>query len=79
VHLVQECAARLELARAWLTRELSEGDERGRPLGMARSVATRSAGIRVVYYVVGHTWDICGQMVVYLRINGITAPASQRF
>ena len=31
-----------------------------------------SAGIRVVYYVVGHTWDIYGQMVVYLRLNGIT-------
>ena len=39
----------------------------------------RSAGIRVVYYVLGHTWDIYGQMVVYLRLNGITPPASQRF
>ena len=38
-----------------------------------------SAGVRVVYYVVGHTWDIYGQMVVYLRLNGITPPASQRF
>jgi uncharacterized damage-inducible protein DinB len=38
-----------------------------------------SARIRVVYYVVGHTWDIYGQMVVYLRLNGITPPASQRF
>ena len=49
------------------------GDARfGRSLG-------RSARIRVVYYVVGHTWDIYGQMVVYLRLNGITPPASQRF
>jgi uncharacterized damage-inducible protein DinB len=38
-----------------------------------------SARIRVVYYVIGHTWDIYGQMVVYLRLNGITPPASQRF
>ena len=38
-----------------------------------------SAGIRVVYTFVGHTWDIYGQMVVYLRLNGITPPASQRF
>lgn len=38
-----------------------------------------SAGVRVVYYVAGHTWDIYGQMVVYLRLNGITPPASQRF
>jgi uncharacterized damage-inducible protein DinB len=37
-----------------------------------------SARIRVVYFVVGHTWDIYGQMVVYLRLNGITPPASQR-
>jgi len=38
-----------------------------------------SAGVRVAYYVIGHTWDIYGQMVVYLRLNGITPPASQRF
>ncbi len=38
-----------------------------------------SARVRVVYYVMGHTWDIYGQMVVYLRLNGITPPASQRF
>jgi uncharacterized damage-inducible protein DinB len=34
--------------------------------------------VRVVYFVMGHTWDIYGQMVVYLRLNGITPPASQR-
>ena len=38
-----------------------------------------STKARVVYYVIGHTWDIYGQMVVYLRLNGITPPASQRF
>ncbi len=38
-----------------------------------------STKLRVVYYVIGHTWDIYGQMVVYLRLNGITPPASQRF
>jgi uncharacterized damage-inducible protein DinB len=37
-----------------------------------------SARVRVVYFVIGHTWDIYGQMVVYLRLNGITPPASQR-
>jgi hypothetical protein len=26
----------------------------------------------------GHTWDIYGPMVVYLRLNGVTPPASQR-
>ncbi|HET9831720.1 MAG TPA: DinB family protein [Vicinamibacterales bacterium] len=38
-----------------------------------------STKARVVYYVIGHTWDIYGQMVVYLRLNGLTPPASQRF
>jgi uncharacterized damage-inducible protein DinB len=38
-----------------------------------------STKARVVYYVIGHTWDIYGQMVVYLRLNGITPPASMRF
>jgi len=38
-----------------------------------------SVRARVVYYVIGHSWDIYGQMVVYLRLNGITPPASQRF
>ncbi len=38
-----------------------------------------STKTRVVYYVMGHTWDIYGQMAVYLRLNGITPPASQRF
>jgi uncharacterized damage-inducible protein DinB len=38
-----------------------------------------STKVRVVYYVIGHTWDIYGQMVVYLRLNGITPPASIRF
>jgi len=38
-----------------------------------------STRARVVYYVIGHTWDIYGQMVVYLRLNGITPPASQRY
>jgi uncharacterized damage-inducible protein DinB len=37
--------------------------------------STRS---RVVAFVMGHTWDIYGQMVVYVRLNGLTPPASQR-
>ncbi len=37
--------------------------------------ATRS---RVFYLLIGHAWDIYGQMAVYLRLNGITPPASQR-
>jgi uncharacterized damage-inducible protein DinB len=34
--------------------------------------------IRVIYYDIAHTQDIYGQMVVYVRLNGITPPASNR-
>lgn len=35
--------------------------------------STRS---RLVSFMLGHTWDIYGQMAVYLRLNGIVPPAS---
>jgi len=37
--------------------------------------STRS---RLFTFLIGHTWDIYGQMVVYLRLNGGVPPASQR-
>ena len=37
-----------------------------------------SSRARVIYFLIGHTWDIYGQMAVYLRLNGVTPPASQR-
>lgn len=37
-----------------------------------------STRARVLYFLLGHSWDIYGQMVVYLRENGGTPPASQR-
>lgn len=37
-----------------------------------------SSGARVVSFVSGHTSDIYGQMVVYLRLNGKVPPASQK-
>lgn len=33
--------------------------------------------IRLVYFVIGHIWDIYGQMAVYLRLNGVVPPASR--
>jgi len=35
--------------------------------------STRS---RLVSFMLGHTWDVYGQMAVYLRLNGIVPPAS---
>ena len=43
------------------------------PFGMGP--ATRA---RVFFFLVSHTQDIYGQMAVYLRLNGVTPPASQR-
>jgi len=37
-----------------------------------------SSKARVIYFLIGHTWDIYGQMAVYLRLNGITPPRSDR-
>lgn len=37
-----------------------------------------STRARVVWFLIGHTWDIYGQMAVYLRLNGVVPPASQR-
>ncbi len=37
-----------------------------------------SSRARVIYFLLGHTWDIYGQMVVYLRLSGGVPPASQR-
>jgi len=37
-----------------------------------------SSRARVIYFLLGHAWDIYGQMAVYLRLNGITPPRSER-
>ena len=37
--------------------------------------ATRA---KLVWYTMGHTQDIYGQMAVYLRLNGVVPPASRR-
>ena len=34
--------------------------------------------LRLIYGSMQHTYDIYGQMVVYLRLNGIVPPASRR-
>lgn len=37
-----------------------------------------SSGVRIMTFLVGHTWDTYGQMAVYLRLNGKVPPASQK-
>jgi uncharacterized damage-inducible protein DinB len=48
--------------------------ERINGLFMGPSVAR----LRVVYFDMGHSQDIYGQMAVYLRLNGLVPPASDR-
>jgi uncharacterized damage-inducible protein DinB len=37
-----------------------------------------SSRARIIAFLAGHTWDIYGQMAVYLRLNGRMPPASQK-
>ena len=37
-----------------------------------------STKARMFNFLIGHAWDIYGQMAVYLRLNGHVPPASQR-
>jgi uncharacterized damage-inducible protein DinB len=43
--------------------------------GMFMGPSTR---LRVIYFDIGHSQDIYGQMAVYLRLNGLVPPASDR-
>ena len=38
---------------------------------------SQTTRLRLVYFVIGHVWDIYGQMAVYLRLNGVVPPASR--
>jgi len=48
------------------------------PAPMAPPFLGPSSRTRIVYFLIGHTWDIYGQLAVYLRLNGKVPPASQR-
>ncbi|MEQ1575491.1 MAG: DinB family protein [Vicinamibacterales bacterium] len=43
-----------------------------------RFMGPSASRIRVIGFAAQHTQDIYGQMVVYLRLNGVTPPASVR-
>lgn len=48
------------------------------PVASAPKFMGPSSRARIFVFLTGHTWDIYGQMVVYLRLNGRVPPASQR-
>lgn len=72
--------AALKQSFAWGEAVLKEFDdarlaERVTPLPFLGPSASR---LRIIYYDLQHTQDIYGQLVVYLRLNDITPPASNR-
>jgi uncharacterized damage-inducible protein DinB len=48
------------------------------PVASAPKFLGPSSRARIIAFLAGHTSDIYGQMVVYLRLNGHVPPASQK-
>ena len=48
------------------------------PAAMPPGFMGPSSKARIFTFLIGHTWDIYGQMAVYLRLNGVVPPASVR-
>ena len=48
------------------------------PAAMPPGLMGPSSRARIFAFLIGHTWDIYGQMAVYLRLSGVTPPASDR-
>ncbi len=62
-------------------RELGEKGLQGRidsPPPMAWFMGPQLSRQRVIYFLMTHSQDTYGQLVVYLRLNGITPPASRQ-
>jgi uncharacterized damage-inducible protein DinB len=73
--ILQALAASFDFGEA-LIREQS--DESMLQTVQTNQFLGRSSKARVIYFLIGHTWDIYGQMAVYLRLNGIVPPRSDR-
>ena len=73
--ILQALAASFDFGEA-LLREQS--DESMLQIVQTNQFLGPSSKARVIYFLIGHTWDIYGQMAVYLRLNGIVPPRSDR-
>ena len=73
--ILQALAASFDFGEA-LIREQS--DESMLQIVQTNQFLGPSSKARVIYFLIGHTWDIYGQMAVYLRLNGIVPPRSDR-
>ena len=75
-----DIVAALRQSYDWATAVVKEFNdqqlnERVTPPPFLGSSASRA---RLIYYDLQHTQDIYGQLVVYVRLNGVTPPASRR-
>ncbi len=57
---------------------LKEFDDKGIQETVQAAFLGPSTRARILYFIIAHTQDIYGQMAVYLRLNGVVPPASQR-
>jgi uncharacterized damage-inducible protein DinB len=73
--ILQALAASFDFGEA-LLRE--QNDQSMRQIVQTNQFLGPSSKARVIYFLIGHTWDIYGQMAVYLRLNGIVPPRSDR-
>ena len=73
--ILQSLAASFDFGEA-LIREQS--DESMLQIVQTNQFLGPSSKARVIYFLIGHTWDIYGQMAVYLRLNGVVPPRSDR-
>ena len=72
---LQALAASFDFGEAVLT---EQSDESLLQVVQTNQFLGPSSKARVTYFLLGHTWDIYGQMAVYLRLNGIVPPRSDR-
>jgi uncharacterized damage-inducible protein DinB len=73
--ILQALAASFDFGEALLK---EQSDESMLQIIQTNQFLGPSSKARVIYFLLGHTWDIYGQMAVYLRLNGIVPPRSDR-
>jgi uncharacterized damage-inducible protein DinB len=73
--ILQALAASFDFGEALLE---EQSDESMLQIVQTNQFLGPSSKARVIYFLIGHTWDIYGQMAVYLRLNGIVPPRSDR-
>jgi hypothetical protein len=75
VEILQALAASFDFGEAVLR---EQSDQSMLQIVQTNQFLGPSSKARVMYFLLGHTWDIYGQMAVYLRLNGIVPPRSER-